>query len=47
MYAFTVSGVPAQAFDAWNLGMLTSSEFGNAEVRDGYNGGICSGSNCS
>ena len=27
-----VLGVPAQAFDSWNLGMLTSSEFGNAEV---------------
>ena len=26
-------GVPAQAFDSWTLGMLTSSEFGNAEVR--------------
>ena len=27
-------GVPAQAFDAWSLGMRTSSEFGNAEVKD-------------
>jgi aspartate kinase len=26
-------GVPAQAFDAWTVGMRTSSEFGNAEVR--------------
>jgi aspartokinase len=26
-------GVPAQAFDSWNIGMTTSSEFGNAEVR--------------
>ena len=27
-------GVPAQYFDAWTLGMLTTSDFGNAEVRD-------------
>jgi len=26
-------GVPAQSFDAWTIGMRTSSEFGNAEVR--------------
>ena len=25
-------GLPAQAFDSWTLGMLTTSEFGNAEV---------------
>jgi Amino acid kinase family len=25
-------GVPAQAFDAWTLGISTTSEFGNAEV---------------
>jgi aspartokinase len=28
-------GVPAQAFDSWNIGMTTSSEFGNAEVSKG------------
>lgn len=27
-------GVPAQAFDSWILGMKTTSEFGNAEVKD-------------
>jgi Amino acid kinase family len=27
-------GVPAQAFDAWTLGISTTSEFGNAEVRN-------------
>lgn len=27
-------GVPAQFFDAWNLGMLTTSEFGNAEIKE-------------
>eukprot|EP01038_Epipyxis_sp_PR26KG_P014641 gene14641-19668_t len=27
-------GVPAQAFDAWNLGMTTTSEFGNAEIKE-------------
>ena len=27
-------GVPAQAFDSWTLGMRTTSEFGNAEVKD-------------
>lgn len=27
-------GVPSQSFDAWTLGMRTTSEFGNAEVRD-------------
>lgn len=27
-------GVPAQFFDAWTLGMTTTSEFGNAEVKD-------------
>lgn len=26
-------GVPAQAFDSWQVGMTTTSEFGNAEVR--------------
>jgi aspartate kinase len=32
-------GVPAQAFDSWNAGMVTSSEFGNAEVLSStYNG---------
>jgi aspartate kinase len=25
-------GVPAQSFDAWTLGMRTTSEFGNAQV---------------
>lgn len=25
-------GIPAQFFDAWTLGMTTTSEFGNAEV---------------
>ena len=28
----TKMGVNAQAFDAWNLGMRTTSEFGNAEI---------------
>jgi len=27
-------GVPAQAFDAWTVGVRTSSEFGNAEISD-------------
>jgi aspartate kinase len=27
-------GVPAQAFDAWDLGMLTDSKFGDAHVLD-------------
>jgi hypothetical protein len=27
-------GVPAQAFDSWTLGMRTTSEFGNAEVKE-------------
>eukprot|EP01041_Mallomonas_annulata_P007064 gene7064-14369_t len=27
-------GVPAQAFDAWTLGMRTTSEFGNADVHE-------------
>ena len=27
-------GVPAQSFDAWTLGVRTTSEFGNAEVKD-------------
>jgi aspartate kinase len=31
-------GVPAQAFDAWTVGVRTSSEFGNAEISEGsYN----------
>ena len=27
-------GVPAQAFDSWTLGMKTTSEFGNADVKE-------------
>jgi len=27
-------GVPAQAFDSWKLGLLTTSEFGNADILD-------------
>lgn len=27
-------GVPAQAFDSWTLGMMTTSEFGNADVKE-------------
>ena len=35
-----LQGVPAKAFDAWDLGLKTTSEFGNAEVMGACYGAI-------